>query len=151
MAWMLLLWWWKVLPAPTSWVWVPSVFWLCCRLHSRAPQSDESAEASAPRLWWSAASQMWRWMVIGPYHCKRDIFYDSIVSHCQTVFSLSECCFSIDLPFNVRKLLCVAHYLSKVDVKHVSTVSQHDVVIVAVTDPQDEGGHTPPCTRVDEV
>lgn len=59
--------------------------------------------------------------------------------------------FLFDLPFKASNLLCIAHNLAKVDVKHVSTVRQHDVVIVAVADSQDEGGHTPPCTRVDEV
>lgn len=59
--------------------------------------------------------------------------------------------FSAILPFKAAKLLRVAHYLSKVDVKHVSAVLQHDVVVVAVTDAQDEGGHTPACTGVDEV
>lgn len=55
------------------------------------------------------------------------------------------------LPFKASKLLRVAHNLAKVDVKHVSTVLQHDVVVVAVADPQDEGGHAPACTGVDEV
>ena len=52
---------------------------------------------------------------------------------------------STDLPFKASKLLCIAHNFAKVNVEHVSTVFQHDVVIVAVTDPQDECGHTPPC------
>lgn len=55
------------------------------------------------------------------------------------------------LPFEASKLLRVAHDLAKVDVKHVSAVLQHDVVIVTVTDAQDEGGHTPACAGVDEV
>lgn len=55
------------------------------------------------------------------------------------------------LPFKASKLLRVAQDLAKVDVKHVSAVLQHDVVIVTVTDAQDEGGHTPACTGVDEV
>lgn len=55
------------------------------------------------------------------------------------------------MPFKASKLLSVAHDLAKVDVKHVPTVLQHDVVVVTVTDAQDEGGHTPACTGVDEV
>lgn len=55
------------------------------------------------------------------------------------------------LPFEASKLLRVAHDLAKVDVKHVPAVLQHDVVIVTVTDAQDEGGHTPACAGVDEV
>lgn len=50
------------------------------------------------------------------------------------------------LPFKVPNLLRVAHYLAEVDVEHVSTVLQHDIVVVAVADPEDEGGHTPTCT-----
>lgn len=91
-------------------------------------------------------------METGPYHCKK---------RSRGTFSLNTLLFSllknssarlfVHLPFKVSELLCVAHDLAKVDVKHVPSVLQHDVVIVAVTDPQDEGGHTPPCTRVDEV
>lgn len=55
------------------------------------------------------------------------------------------------LPFKASKLLRVAHDLAKVDVKHVPAVLQHDVVVVTVTDAQDEGGHAPACTGVDEV
>lgn len=55
------------------------------------------------------------------------------------------------MPFKASELLRVAHDLAKVDVKHVPTVLQHDVVVVTVTDAQDEGGHTPACTGVDEV
>lgn len=55
------------------------------------------------------------------------------------------------MPFEAPKLLRVAHDLAKVDVKHVPAVLQHDVVVVTVTDAQDEGGHTPACTGVDEV
>lgn len=100
-------------------------------------------------------------MVIGPYNCKKKSGGRFII---HTVFDFVLFCISlllkqhhhaaclfIDLPFKAPKLLCIAHNLSKVDVKHVSTVFQHDVVIVAVTDPQDERGHAPPCTRVEEV
>lgn len=59
--------------------------------------------------------------------------------------------FLLSLPFKACKHLRVAHDFAKVDVEHVSCWFQHDVVVVAVTDPQDEGGYTPPCTRVDEV
>lgn len=45
-------------------------------------------------------------------------------------------------PLNVPKHLCVSQELSKVDVEHVTTGLQHDVVVVAVTDPQDVRGHT---------
>lgn len=55
------------------------------------------------------------------------------------------------LPFEAPELLSVAHDFAKVDVEHVSAVLQHDVVIVPVTDAQDEGGHAPACTGVDEV
>lgn len=67
------------------------------------------------------------------------------------LYFLTAACLCIHLPFEASKLLCVAHNLAKVDVKHVSAVFQHDVVIVAVTNPQDEGGHAPTRTRVDEV
>lgn len=41
--------------------------------------------------------------------------------------------------------------LPKVDVEHVTAGLQHDVVIVAVADAQDVGGHAAAGTRVDEV
>ena len=41
--------------------------------------------------------------------------------------------------------------LPEVDVEHVAAGLQHDVVIVAVADSQDVGGHTAAGTRVDEV
>ena len=146
----------KILPAPTGWVSVQSAVWLCCKLHSTAPQSDASAEASAPRLWWSDASQMKRWMVIGPCRDRKRVGGgrdSSEFTSFSLTLSFSEffCCLNIDLPFKASKLLCIAHNFAEVDVKHVSAVFQHDVVVVAVTDPQDEGGHAPPCTRVDEV
>lgn len=69
-----------------------------------------------------------------------------------TLHSVKDAAFFLPiLPFKAAKLLCVAQDLSKVDVKHVSAVLQHDVVVVTVTDAQDEGGHTPACTGVDEV
>lgn len=55
------------------------------------------------------------------------------------------------MPFEASELLRVAHDLAKVDVKHVAAVPQHDVVVVAVADAQDEGGHAPASTGVDEV
>lgn len=58
---------------------------------------------------------------------------------------------SAGVPFKASKLLRVAHDLAKVDVKHVPAVLQHDVVVVTVTDAQDEGGHAPACAGVDEV
>lgn len=54
--------------------------------------------------------------------------------------------FLLNSPFKACKHLCVAHDFAKVNMEHVSSLFQHDVVVVAVTDPQDEGGHTPPCT-----
>lgn len=54
-------------------------------------------------------------------------------------------------PLKGPELLRVAHDLAEVYVKHVSAVFQHDVVVVAVTDPQNECGHAPAGTRVDKV
>lgn len=58
---------------------------------------------------------------------------------------------SLLLPLDVSKHLGVSQELPEVDVKHVTTGLQHDVVVVAVTDSQDVGGHTAASTRVDEV
>lgn len=41
--------------------------------------------------------------------------------------------------------------LPKIDVEHVAAALQHDVVVVAVTDSQDVGGHAAAGTGVDEV
>lgn len=54
-------------------------------------------------------------------------------------------------PFDVPKHLCVSQELPKVNVEHVATALQHDVVIVAVTDSQDVGGHAAAGAGVDEV
>lgn len=54
-------------------------------------------------------------------------------------------------PLDVSKHLRVSQELSKVDVEHVTAGLQHDVVIVAVADSQDVGGHAAAGTRVDEV
>ena len=56
-----------------------------------------------------------------------------------------------DLPFDAGELLCIAHNLAEVDVEHVTAVFQHDVVVVAVTDTQDEGRYTPASTGVEEI
>lgn len=45
----------------------------------------------------------------------------------------------------------MAQEFAKVDVEHVAGGAQHDVVIVAIADPQHIGGHAAPRTRVDEV
>lgn len=45
----------------------------------------------------------------------------------------------------------MAKEFAKVNVEHVATALQHDVVIVAVAYAQDVGGHTAACTGVDEV
>ena len=60
-------------------------------------------------------------------------------------------CLFIDLPFKGSKLLGIPHNLAEVNVEHVSAGFQHDVVVVTVTDPQDERGHAPAGARVDEV
>lgn len=54
-------------------------------------------------------------------------------------------------PFEAAKHLGVAQELAKVDVEHVSSGAQHDVVIVSVADAQHVGGHAAARTRVDEV
>lgn len=59
--------------------------------------------------------------------------------------------FSTNLPGYICKLLCVSHDFAKVNVEHLSAPLQHDVVIVAITDPQDEGGYAPTRTRLDEI
>lgn len=45
----------------------------------------------------------------------------------------------------------MAQELAEVNVEHVSAGPEHDVVIVAIADPQDVCGHAAACTRVDEV
>lgn len=77
-------------------------------------------------------------------------FVDSYIT---ALCPFSKCCFAwlADLPFNTSKHLCIAHYLPEVNVEHVPTFFQHDIVIVAVADAQDEGSNAPPGTRVQEV
>lgn len=78
---------------------------------------------------------------------------------CQCIWKCLLHSFLVDLhvlkfnsiPFKACKLLCIAENLAKVDVEHVTGVLQHDVVIVAVTDAQDKGGHAPASARVNEV
>lgn len=55
------------------------------------------------------------------------------------------------LPSDVAKHLCVAQDLAKINVEHVSRFPNHDVVVVTVTDPQDEGGHAVAGTGEGEV
>ena len=45
----------------------------------------------------------------------------------------------------------MAQELAEVDVEHVPCGAKHDVVVVAITDAQQVGGHTAASTRVDEV
>lgn len=45
----------------------------------------------------------------------------------------------------------MAKKFAKVNVKHVSCGTKHDVVIVAITDAKKIGSHTAACTRIDEV
>lgn len=40
---------------------------------------------------------------------------------------------------------------SKVNMKHVARLGQHDIVIVSVTDSQDERYHTPASTGIEKV
>lgn len=54
-------------------------------------------------------------------------------------------------PLDVPEHLGVSQELPEVDVEHVSAGLKHDVVVVAVTDPQDVGGHAAAGARVDEV
>ena len=54
-------------------------------------------------------------------------------------------------PSNTSKHLCIAEDLPKVDVEHVSRLAHHDVVVVAVTDPQHIGSHTVASTRESKV
>ena len=55
------------------------------------------------------------------------------------------------LPFKAAEHLRVAQELPKVDVEHVTRGAQHDVVVVAIADAQDVGGHAAARARVDEV
>lgn len=55
------------------------------------------------------------------------------------------------VPFEAAEHLGVAQELAEVDVEHVTAGLQHDVVVVAVTDTQDVGGHAAACARVDKV
>lgn len=45
----------------------------------------------------------------------------------------------------------MAQEAAKIDVEHVASRLQHDVVIVSVTDAQDVGGHTAASAGIDEV
>lgn len=71
-----------------------------------------------------------------------------IISRTVDVNSIKACFVS---PLDVSKHLCVAQELSKVDVEHVTTGLQHNVIIVAVTYSQNVGGHAAAGTGVDEV
>ena len=54
-------------------------------------------------------------------------------------------------PSNTSKHLCIAKDLAKVNVEHVSRLAHHDVVVVAVADPQYIGSHTVASTRESKV
>ena len=54
-------------------------------------------------------------------------------------------------PSNTSKHLCIAEDLAKVNVEHVSRLAYHDVVVVAVADPQYIGSHTVASTRESKV
>lgn len=45
----------------------------------------------------------------------------------------------------------MAQEFAEVNVEHVATALQHDVVVVAVADAQDVGGHAAASAGVDEV
>ena len=55
------------------------------------------------------------------------------------------------IPFNITKHLSISQKLVEVNVKHVTWLLQHDVVIVSVTDSQHVGSHTVASTRSGEV
>ncbi len=55
------------------------------------------------------------------------------------------------LPLDATELLRIAHDLAEVDVEHVAAVFDHDVVVVAVADAQNECGDTPAGAGVKEV
>ena len=54
-------------------------------------------------------------------------------------------------PSNTSKHLCIAEDLAKVNVEHVSRLAHHDVVVVAVADPQYIGSHTVASTGESKV
>lgn len=55
------------------------------------------------------------------------------------------------IPFKATKHLCMTQKFSKVNVKHMPCVSEHYVIIVAVTNSQHISSYTASCTRVNEV
>ena len=55
------------------------------------------------------------------------------------------------IPFNVAKHLSIPQKLGEVDVKHVTWLLEHDVVVMAITNPKDVGRHTVSSTGVHEV
>ena len=55
------------------------------------------------------------------------------------------------VPFNITKHLSISQKLVEVNVKHVTWLLQHDVVIVSVTNSQHVGSHTVASTRSGEV
>ncbi len=55
------------------------------------------------------------------------------------------------LPFKAAKHLGMAEKLAKVDVEHVTSGAQHNIVVMAITDAQHVGCNTASCTRVDKV
>lgn len=55
------------------------------------------------------------------------------------------------VPFDVTKHLCISQKFIEVNVKHVTWLLQHDVVVVSVTNSQHVGSHTVASTRSGEV
>ena len=76
------------------------------------------------------------------------VFLESSVSSSTYPHRLNPAeCSPLDVPEHLR----VAQELPEVDVEHVAAGLQHDVVVVAVTDPQDVGRHAAARARIDEV
>lgn len=55
------------------------------------------------------------------------------------------------LPFKATKHLGVTQELAEVDVKHVTSGAQHDVVVMAITDAENVGCYAAAGAGVDEV
>lgn len=76
-----------------------------------------------------------------------------VVLHCSDINQMLSTLHGpfVFLPFDVAKHLRMPQELAEVDVEHVSTCLQHDVVIVAVADAENVSGHAAASTRVDKV
>lgn len=68
-------------------------------------------------------------------------------SHAESLSSVSE----DPSPFDVAKHLGMTQKPSKVNVEHVSSCFEHDIVIVPVTNSQNISGYTAPSTGVNEI